>query len=104
MNELEETLNRAILKLPQRNVFKTDDACIQVRSLIPLSLWRPLDADWWKKKEACVIGEDSDGHLLLRLCDGSIRHVNSATKIDSMLSPSLRQFIAALESLDDKRR
>ncbi len=60
--------------------------------------WRLISADWWKKKEACIIGDDSCGNYYLRVCDGTVRFWDYETERDEILFPSVREFLAALEA------
>ena len=96
METEDQTINRAIAKLPARRFFKKDGVEYEVSSLVPIHEWRPLREIWWKKKEACVIGQDSYGNLYLRVCDGTVRFWNHETQADEVLAPSVRKFVSSL--------
>lgn len=93
-----QAVDRAISKLFEKSIFKRGDSEFEVRSLVPTAKWRPIAAEWWKKKEACVIGEDSCGNLYLRMCDGTVRFWDHETENDEILAPSVRAFLLALEA------
>ena len=96
VNTEDRDVDRAIATLADRNVFRTDTREFHVRSLFPVSSWRPLAAAWWKKKQASVIGEDPGGNLYLRMCDGSVLYWDHATQSDEVLAPSVRGFLSSL--------
>ena len=101
MDNESQVVDRAIAKLHQRRMFWKGDKRIEVRSLVPVSAWRPVKADWWKKKEACVIGEDTSGNLLLRVCDGTVRFWDQEKQEDEELASSVRRFLSALRPPDE---
>ena len=96
MENESKAVDRAIAQLHQKCIFTNGQRRFEVRSLIPVSSWRPLTADWWRKKEACVIGEDIYGNLILRVCDGTVRLWNWEHQEDEVLSLSVRDFLSAL--------
>lgn len=91
MDSEAQLVDRAIAALSRRRGFKKGEREFEVRSLFPVSAWRPVSEPWWKKKEACVIGEDSCGNLYLRVCDGTVRFWDHETEEDEVLAPSVRQ-------------
>jgi hypothetical protein len=94
--ELSAAIDKAIANLHQRCMVKSHDQEFEVRSLVPYSQWRPISEPWWKKKEACVIGEDSCGNYYLCVCDGSVRFWDHETGDDQLLFSSVRDFLTAL--------
>lgn len=98
MDNESQVVDRAIAKLNQRHIFRKGDRLFQVRSLIPVSSWRPVKADWWRKKEACVIGEDTFGNLFLRVCDGTVRFWDQERQEDEVIASSVRDFLLALRA------
>ena len=94
--ELQAAIDKAIANLPRRSIVRKEGREFEVRSLVPYSEWRPLAAPWWKKKEACVIGDDSCGNFYLRVCDGTVRFWDHEVEQDEVLFPSVREFLAAL--------
>jgi hypothetical protein len=98
MDNESQAMNRAIARLHQRRIFMKGDRYIEVRSLVPVSSWRPVNADWWKKKEAYVIGEDTFGNLFLRVCDGTVRFWDQEKQEDEVIASSVRMFLSALRA------
>ena len=96
MNTEAQAVDLAIAKLPEKSIFRKGDREFEVRTLVPVAMWRPVAAEWWKKKEACVIGEDSCGNFFLRVCDGTVRFWDHETEEDEILAPSVRAFLSAL--------
>ncbi|HEU0143366.1 MAG TPA: hypothetical protein VFQ47_01155 [Nitrososphaera sp.] len=95
MDNESQVVERAIAKLNQRRIFRKGDKLFEVRSLVPVSLWRPVKADWWRKKEAYVIGEDAFGNLFLRVCDGTVRFWDQERQEDEVIASSVREFLSA---------
>jgi hypothetical protein len=91
-----QAVHRAISNLHERRIFKSGDRDIEVRTLIPVASWRPLTVEWWTKKEACAIGENSAGCPLLRVCDGTVRIWDRGKQADEVLASSVREFLWAL--------
>lgn len=58
--------------------------------------WRPLRAEWWTGKEACVIGADQSGNFVLRLSDGAVGYWSHDEEQVTTISPSVRAFIASI--------
>jgi len=98
MDNESQAVDRAISKLHQRRIFSKGNRRFEVRSLVPVSSWRPVDADWWRKKEACVIGEDPLGNLILRVCDGTVRFWDQEKQEDEVIALSVREFLSALRA------
>ena len=83
-------------KLYLANAFRSGAREIRLLFLLPESLWRPLDARWWKGKEVCIIGGDEDGNYVLRHCDGTVRFWDHGSGSDETLAPSVRSFLDQL--------
>lgn len=98
MDSESQAVERAIARLHLRRIFAKGNRRLEVRSLAPVSSWRPVAAGWWKKKEACVIGEDVAGNLLLRVCDGTVRIWDRERQEDEVLASSVRGFLSALRA------
>ena len=96
-----QAVERAIAGLSQRCVFAKGDRRVRVRSLTPVSSWRPRKADWWRKKQACVMGEDASGNPLLRVCDGTVRLWDRERQEDEVLASSVRGFLSALRAQEE---
>lgn len=73
--------------------FQKDGMSWQVACLIRKEDWRPLQAPWWRGKEAYLIGSDTDGNFILRHCDGSVRRWQHSTQQDEVLAPSVQAFL-----------
>jgi len=102
MDNESQAVDRAIARLHQRRILTKGDRYIEVRSLIPQSSWRPVKADWWRKKEACVIGEDTSGNLFLRVCDGTVRFWDQEKQEDEVIASSVRAFLSALRAPSER--
>lgn len=96
MDSQSQAVDRAIAELHERRVFKRGAQSIVVDHLLPVSSWRPLKADWWRKKEACLIGEDQLGNPILRVCDGTVRLWDREKEDDEILASSVRGFLLGL--------
>jgi hypothetical protein len=101
MDNQSQAVERAIAKFHQRNIFKKGDRNFEVSLLFPSSSWRPITEKWWRKKEACVIGEDPIGNLFLSVCDGTVRFWDWKKQEDEVLAPSVRAFLTALRAPDE---
>lgn len=83
-------------KLYLGDTFRHGGRRVRILFLLPESLWRPLEAPWWRGKEACVIAGDESGNYVLRHCDGSVRLWDHARGADEVLAGSVRAFLAGL--------
>jgi hypothetical protein len=83
-------------KLYLASTFRSGAREIRLLFLLPESLWRPLDARWWKGKEVCIIGGDEDGNYVLRHCDGTVRFWDHGRGSDETVAPSVRSFLDQL--------
>jgi hypothetical protein len=63
--------------------------------------WRPLDAPWWREKQASIIGADIDGNFFLRHCDGSVRYWNHRNQENIVVAPSVREFARLVKEGDE---
>jgi hypothetical protein len=97
MNSQLDPMEKAIRSLGWRNKVRCDDRVVQIACLVREDDWRPLKAEWWRGKEVCVIGAALDGGFFLRHCDGSVRLWDHNSKIDSIVAPSVREFVARIE-------
>ena len=96
MSEYDEAIDRAIKQLPLRNTFRDGEAAISVAFLLRAADWRPLKAQWWRGKEVHIIGADHDGNFFLRHCDGSILFWDHKAQTDTVLSPSVGDFVTRI--------
>jgi len=90
-------MEKAIRDIGRRNTIRCGDRVLQIACLIRQNDWRSLKADWWRGKEACVIGADLDGNFFLRHCDGSVRLWDHNSRSDSIVAPSVREFVSRIE-------
>src|SRR5262245_32655519 len=95
-NEL-DLMEKAIRDIGWRNTFRSGDRVLRIACLVRQNDWRPLKADWWRGKEACVIGADLSGNFFLRHCDGSVRLWDHKSRSDSIVAPSVREFVSRIE-------
>jgi hypothetical protein len=80
-----------------RRTFQFGERTLVVAFLIRTADWRPLEAPWWRKKEAYIIGADLDGNFFLRHCDGSVRYWDHKTQSDEILTASVKDFVNQLK-------
>lgn len=92
-----EAIDRAQAQLFQHRTFRHDGRTLTIALLIRDADWRPLDAPWWRGKEACIIGADLDGNFFLRHCDGSVRYWDHRLQTDTVVAPSVREFVRRIE-------
>jgi hypothetical protein len=97
MSEQLAPIEKAIGNLGWRNRVRYGERRLQIACLIRESDWRPIKAEWWQGKEACIIGADLDGNFFLRHCDGSVRLWDHNSRMDSVLAPSVRDFVSRIE-------
>ncbi|MES2933105.1 MAG: hypothetical protein V4805_06425 [Pseudomonadota bacterium] len=76
---------RRIVSLP-------DGRQVTVALLLREEDWRPLDAPWWREKQASIIGADIDGNFFLNHCDGSVRYWDHKTQANIVVARSVREF------------
>lgn len=96
MQDRLDPIDRAIARLWQRRTFLHGERNIVIACLVRTADWRPLRADWWRGKEACIIGADLDGNFLLRHCDGTVRYWSHQLQADEVLAPSVRDFVSGI--------
>lgn len=92
-----DPIETAIKHLGFRRTLMHGDRKILVACLVRMSDWRPLRAEWWRGKEVCIIGADLDGNFFLRHCDGTIRLWEHQLQQDTVLAPSVRDFVRKIE-------
>lgn len=77
--------------------FCVGDRVLSVAFLLRERDWRPLQASWWRGKEACIIGADLDGNFYLRHSDGSVRWWSHQRQADEVVAPSVKEFARRIE-------
>lgn len=65
---------------------------VEIAVLLREEDWRPLDAPWWREKQASIIGADLEGNFFLRHCDGSVRYWDHLAQTNLTVAPSVREF------------
>jgi hypothetical protein len=93
---LSAAFDRAIDRLFERRTLSLADRAVVVACLIRPSDWRPLDAPWWKKKQASIIGADLSGNFFLRASDGTVRYWSHQSQSETMVARSVRKFLDML--------
>jgi hypothetical protein len=94
--EQPDPIEAAIRRFPNR-IFRHGERAMTIACLIRTADWRPLDAPWWRGKGVCIIGADLDGNFFLRHCDGSVRYWDHQVQADTVIAPSVREFVAKIE-------
>jgi hypothetical protein len=97
MQDHAELIDRAIRQLHGRRIFWHNEQSFVVACLIREADWRPLEAPWWRGKSVFIIGVDLDGNFFLGHCDGTVRYWNHRTQADTIIAPSVREFIHGLQ-------
>jgi hypothetical protein len=96
MSEQIDPFDKAIQQLWHSRNFRHGDRKIEIAVLIHAKDWRPLKADWWRGKEAYIIGVDLVGNFLLRHCDGSVRYWDHRSSTDTVIAPSVKAFASGI--------
>ena len=96
MNSSADHIDTAIRNLGMCHEIRYGERILTVACLIREADWRPLKAPWWRQKDAYIIGVDLDGNFFLRHCDGSVRYWDHKTQSDSLIAPSVRDFVGLL--------
>lgn len=91
-----DPIEKAVRRLRTPYAFPFGSRNLVIACLIREADWRPLEASWWRKKEACIIGADIDGNFFLRHCDGSVRYWEHKAQTDAMIARSVREFLSKL--------
>ena len=97
MKDNVEPIDRALNDLWRRRTFQHEGKAITIASLVRSTDWRPLKAPWWTGKEVSLIGADLNGNFFLRHCDGTVRYWDHAKQSDTVVAPSVKEFIARIE-------
>ncbi|HEV2611528.1 MAG TPA: hypothetical protein VGU61_14760 [Noviherbaspirillum sp.] len=85
----------------QRCVHLLDGRKSTVAILLRQEDWRPLDAPWWREKQASIIGADIDGNFFLRHCDGSVRFWDHKLQVNIVVAPSVQEFAQMITEGDE---
>ncbi|WP_332744317.1 hypothetical protein [Hydrogenophaga sp.] len=83
-----------------RAISLPDGRLVEIALLLREADWRPLDAHWWREKQASIIGADVDGNFLLRHCDGSVRYWDHKAQANLVVSASVRDFALQMREHD----
>jgi imidazolonepropionase len=94
--DADDPMNRAIRLLPNRRRLRHQERLLTIAFLIRRREWRPLEADWWRGKEVCIIGADADGNFFLRHPDGSVRFWEHHSQTETVIANSIKAFLAAI--------
>jgi len=97
MSKQLDLMENAIRDLGWRNKIRCGERVLQIAYLVPENDWRPLKAVWWRGKEACIIGAELNGNFFLRHCDGMVRLWDHNSRSDSVVAPSIREFVSRIE-------
>jgi hypothetical protein len=84
----------------RRSIILPHGQCVAVAVLLREEDWRPLDAPWWRGKQAYIIGVEEHGNFFLRHCDGSVRYWDHSTQADTIVAPSVRAFAELIVEAD----
>jgi len=94
--EQPDPIETAIRRIGLRRTFWGDERKIVIACLVRKADWRPLRADWWKGKDASIIGADLDGNFFLAHCDGTVRYWDHRLQSDSVVARSVRDFVTKI--------
>ena len=96
MPEKIDPMERAIKNIGWRRGIQIEDRFVLIACLLRHDDWRPLQADWWRGKDVCIIGADLDGNFFLRHCDGTVRLWDHKTQTDTIVAPSVKNFASRI--------
>jgi hypothetical protein len=96
MENTPDIVDKAITNLWRKNTFSKDGRDFNIILLLRKKDWRPINASWWKKKEACIIGADTDGNFYIRVCDGTVRFWDHKKQADEIIAKSTKEFFSFL--------
>jgi len=92
---IQQAVEKAIAALPKRNAFKTGSDEFGVRTLFPVSSWRP-HTEPCRQLGSLIIGEDGCGNSFLFAPDGSVSFWDHETDEETVLATSVEQFCDSL--------
>lgn len=87
-------LEKAARMIGVRPIFEFEGREIHVVCIIPWS--PPLVAEWWRGKEASIIGADVNGNFFLRHSDGSVRYWEHTKRSALVVAKSVKEFASRL--------
>ncbi|MEP3890412.1 MAG: hypothetical protein ABJN69_08080 [Hellea sp.] len=87
-------LEKAKAQLSLRPIFELNGADIQIVLILDQS--PPLDAYWYKGKQAHIIAVDVEGNFFLRQSSGVVKYWVHKTKSLENVSLSVKDFVAGL--------
>jgi hypothetical protein len=89
MNGESDPMEKVVRELGWRNKIRCGERVLQIVCLVRQKDWRPLQAEWRKGKEVCVMGADLNGNFFLKHCDGSVRLWDHSSKSDQIVARSV---------------
>jgi hypothetical protein len=92
----DDPMEKAVSRLWQHRTIRHGERSIVLAILLRTQDWRPLDAPWWRGKQASIIGADVNGNFVFRHCDGSVRFWDHGLQSDEVLAPSVKAFVTML--------
>ncbi len=90
-------IDQAIARMAPHGVFRLNDRVLTVAFLLRENDWRPLHAEWWRGKEACIIGAELNGNFFLRHCDGTVRLWDHRSQTAEIIASSVKEFARRVE-------
>jgi hypothetical protein len=96
MPQHDQQFESAVDHVGWRRTVHFGDRKVEIACLIRMADWRPLKAPWWRGKEVCVVGADTDGNFFLRHCDGSVRYWDHHSQTDLVVARSPREFASMI--------
>lgn len=84
----------------RRYILLPDEKRVALALLLREEDWRPLDAPWWREKQASIIGADINGNFFLRHCDGTVRYWDHKAQTNIIVAPSIREFARQITESD----
>jgi hypothetical protein len=96
MSEADTRFNKAARHLWERRTIRHSPQDIVLAVLLRSEDWRPIDAPWWKGKEASIIGADLKGNFLLRHCSGAVHYWDHHSQQDTVIAKSIGDLVDML--------
>jgi hypothetical protein len=91
---LHNAVQKAIARLPNKNIAKSGADELELRVLFPVSSWKPRPGV--SQSDSVVVGNDSCGNLFIMASDGSVRFWDHETEDETTLAASMDAFLDSL--------
>lgn len=94
-------LDKAVSNIWVNRKIALNDREIVVAILLNEDKWQIINAPWWKRKQASIIGADYSGNFILRLSNGAVCLWDHSLEDTIEISNSVKGFVSMLEKDTD---